>query len=224
MTFPLSDMPGLLMAQGDNGWGQLIYVIVLMVLAAAGSLFGKKREKDRQRRERPPAPRQVPRAEAPPQAQRPSAPRPTAPARRSPVRVTPPRARPPRPQRMQPQRRAVRPQDQWQQVEPQQRQAPSADRAVTLGRGVIEAAQGIAQHAEQAVARHTEQTVARRADRTASRLAEQERRRWEQRADESPGTAVPARRLIQKQLTGSDLRRAIVLAEILGPPVSEREG
>ena len=225
----------MLAAEDAGNLLQLVAVGVVVVLGALGSLLGKKAEKEREGKG-PEPPRRIPRAEAPPPGTRPSAPRPTAPQRRSPVRPTPPRATP---ARRQPQAggplleplpdqqpvRARPPGRRPAQARPERREP--GDRDASLGTGAVGAARQIAQHAERSVTEHARRSVAKHAQQTAAHLADEGRLRGTRLASTAAAAAQDSvegpRELLDLPLDRGDLRRAIILTEIIGRPVSERE-
>ena len=81
-----------------------------------------------------------------------------------------------------------------------------------LGKGVVRVAAQIAQQARKAVAEP--------AEKLGQHLAREERPR-QARPGPSP-VDMAATALVQGPLSQRDLRRAVVLAEILAPPVAER--
>jgi hypothetical protein len=213
---------------GDDGVGKLIGFGVLIVISIIGSIVGKLKEKGEQQaktRQPPVEPRQ-----GQEQAERPApmrrGPEAQQPPRRRPVRAIPPRAKPAGlPSQTGPlgefpsapgEPRVPRPAPARPEPVPAVRTLGARD----LGTGAVRAATLIAEH--------TRRAVAEEAQRKANRPAQEERLRQARLVRPGPSTPADAgaatqhARLIRGPLSRTDLRRAIVLAEILGPPVSER--
>lgn len=227
----------LLAADDGGGIGQLIAIAVVIGISLIGTVWGKLRDKKEQGQPR--QPRRVPRADGSGQVTRPPTPRPAVPQRRPPVRATPARARPPRPVQAQagpmpsqqvPIRKAAPSRSDQPVPKPVQRGRPPSktrqrQRSAELGSGATRAAESVAQHADKRVADHARRAVADHTRRSTSHLAEEGRlggTRLSQSAQSASAPAVGGM-AIRGRLSRNDLRRAIVLAEILGPPVSERD-
>jgi len=235
----------------DDDLYRLIGIGVLILLSVIGSIVGKIRGKaqppdqEEKKRRRPvgrgPQPEEEP---VGPEAIRPV---PGPPRRRPPIRAVPPRATPlPRdvgpagqPLRTSPgqvprglprvgsvgqpsvaDRRPIRPLPP--RTEPLRAEPPRPPPStVRLGERAARAAEEIAEHAAKAVAEH--------AQMTASQLAREERLHRARLAKETsagPPAGEPAdvgsAVLIHAPLTRDDLRRAVVLTELLAPPLGER--
>jgi hypothetical protein len=230
----------------------LIGIVILILFTVIGTIINKVREKGQGQsdRGRPTGrrPGQEPdRADRPPPIRaEPGLP----PRRRPPVRAVPPRVTP-REQRLpgQPASTSQRPVPQaprrigpgaggregfpprvqpgpagpsLPQLEPV-RQAKAPERIGSRDLGA-EAARAAAQ-----IALHAEKGVAERAERDVSRLSREERlgdaRLSRGSAGEpigAPAADLRAAQLVRGPLSRNDLRKAVILAEILGPPLSER--
>jgi hypothetical protein len=209
-----------ILAENDSGM-DVLYVIAVLVLAGAGAIFEKIKQKsaEAQRNERGSVPPSVRPPVAPPVQRRSSTsfPSPVAPPPWSSVR--PPATRPTSPPR--PPQRAMPPQ--------QQRQAPLPVRPRVppeVGRPVSTSAaprpQVVPAGVQQAVSELEQQVESmtrgpQGALQSAQSLA-QIRARQQAQARLALGSAA------FRKLTVADLRRAVVLNEILGSPLALREG
>jgi len=195
-----------------GGIGQLVAIAAFLIIGAIGSLLGKKREKQKEQEKAKPQ-WDIPEAEGPGDE-----PRPAAPTRRPPVRGAPPRARPPRRRPPVPVAEPGRP------GEPDLQPAPVLERP----RARPPRRKSVSKRARRSESDRVAKAAL--AEQIASRSA-QPRRRADVQAVQRTGppapgaecVATPARQLLQLPLDRNDLRRAIILYEILAPPVSQRE-
>lgn len=201
----------------DNGSGELLYVIAVLVLAAGSAIFQKVREKmsGPPDRPRPTAPTtqggpQVPRPTIPQRRATPPQ-RPPAPPQRPPVPTQrpaiPPQARRPAvpPARPQPQRPQPRPAGMPQQP-PARRPQPQAPQRPVQPAPSLKAAAS-AQEDEERLAVPLE-AIARAAEAVHAPVA----------------TAKPARPVpMVTKLSTAELRRAFILSEVLAPPLALRD-
>ncbi len=219
MAFPPNiEMVALAPALLAEGWGELGGVILMLVIAFGGWIAGKIKE-TQQDKDMPKRPKhKVPRAGGGDEA----------PRRRTPPRAGPPRARPPSPQRRPPEP-VARPRsetssgvpdfpgperyDRDEPPRPPHRKVPAESRRSarrpprSRAQAEIEAKK---QEALREIRRQTEAQAHAKDKAQAEILV--------QRAPEPVTGGV-----LDLPLDLDDLRRAIVLAEVLGPPVSERE-
>jgi hypothetical protein len=242
----------LLAARHGDDMSGLIGIVILILLSVIGTIINKIREKGQGQsdKKRPASKRpseEPDRAGQPPRIRTEAG---LPPRRRPPVRAIPPRVTPreqgfpgppaPVSRRPVPQPpRRVGPGDGGREGFPSQsrpgpagrfppqlepvRQARAPERIASTGLGA-DAARAAAQ-----IALHAEKDIAERAERDVSRLAREERLRDTRLARGSaggpagaPAADLHATQLVRGPLSRSDLRKAVILAEILGPPVSER--
>jgi len=211
-----------MLAQDDGGYGtEIFYVIAVLILAGVGALAEKLKEKKQESKrhwkptkiERParPAHRAPPRPAAPREPAAPGGAPPTRPVQRKVVVPRPPAQARPQPQvqpgrRMQP---TIRQREGTRRAAPGQRRARPATRKPT---------QDLAAQLEQRA-----QAALRKAQPSEVSLAEKMSR--------AHVTATPRRRGpglfttvgSMKQMSIRELRKAIVLSEVLQPPLALRD-
>lgn len=204
----------------DNGSGELLYVIAVLVLAAGSAIFQKLREKMS-------GPPDRPRPTAPPTQGGPQVPRPTIPQRRAtpPQRPAVPPQRPPVPT----QRPAIPPQTRRPAVPPARPQ-PQRPQPRPAGMPQQPPARRPQPQAPQRPARPVQPAPSLKA--AASAQEDEERlavpleaiARAAEAVHAPVATAKPARPVpMVTKLSTAELRRAFVLSEVLAPPLALRD-
>ncbi len=226
-----------MLALGGSDLVEIIIVAVFVAISALGSILGKKKKEEEAERTR--RPKKVPRAEG---EQRPTdrvPPRRGAPERRPP-RARPPRARPPQAERKEQALRDIMDRVEASQRQPErvppvpgpQRRPPQQPPARRARRAEPVHTKPQAREARRRdasqVAQHTQEAVGEHAEHMGRHRAEEEARSWYGQVDmDATGTrrgeTLAGQGLFERSLDRNDLRRAVVMLEVLRPPVSERE-
>ncbi len=189
---------------GDAGdWIEILIVGGVILLSALGKIFGKKTDKEQEERRRPRIPPRVPQGEAP--ARKPQTPARARPPVARPPRATPPAAPQPVARAEPPIVRRERP------VRPVRREQPRPARRRAAPPKLTPE-----QLALEAQRRHA------RARRNAAKVPDVTLAVTPPGAESSP-KSVGARLLSQRPLSRQDLQRAVILREILSPPVAVRD-